>query len=281
MADASFLDLFPEVAPMCFVDVGAAAEEPSFFYGLAERNKASIIGFEPNPKACESLNAACRPGSEYHPHFLGRGGPATFYETHVGYTSSLYPPNHEVSARFSNLPDFLSVKASYPVQTRRLDDVIGNRTIDFLKLDVQGAELDVLLGAERTLETLLVAHIEVEFLALYVGQPLFADVDTHMRAKGFQLLNLSGQRHLFYTPVANAHHPLMGNSQLVWADAVYIPNLAQIEAFSKDRQLKLLTLLHDLYKAYDLCAHILTHMHGRGMTVPIERYRKALSINIR
>jgi FkbM family methyltransferase len=47
------------------------------------------------------------------------------------------------------------------------------RQIDFLKLDTQGAELDVLRGGEQSLSPVRALEIEVEFNPIYIGQPLF------------------------------------------------------------------------------------------------------------
>jgi FkbM family methyltransferase len=64
----------------------------------------------------------------------------------------------------------------------------GIGQVDFIHLDVQGAELQVLRGAGPMLETTRAVWLEVESVPLYAGQPLKADVERFMAERGFTLL---------------------------------------------------------------------------------------------
>ena len=99
-----------------------------------------------------------------------------------------------------------------------LDDVCARESLqpDVLKLDVQGAELDILRGAPVTLAHVLAVECEVEFRPIYVGQPLFADVDTFMRGQGFELLGL---RRDYWRRQVNRH---AAGGTLVHGDALYV-----------------------------------------------------------
>ena len=82
----------------------------------------------------------------------------------------------------------------------RLDEVEGVAELEeplLLKLDVQGYELAVIDGAERTLQRTALLEVEVSVRALYEGQPLLADVLDVLRAKGFALVALEPG---FYDP---------------------------------------------------------------------------------
>jgi len=60
-------------------------------------------------------------------------------------------------------------------------------SIDIIWMDLQGGELRALKGMGDLLKTVKVVYTEVEFKPVYVGQPLFVDVDQFMRSMGFRL----------------------------------------------------------------------------------------------
>ncbi len=123
----------------------------------------------------------------------------------------------------------------------RLDDAVAKdqlRAPDFLKLDTQGSELDILRGSSRTLEETSLVEVEVEFCPMYEGQPLFADVDALLRADGFELLYLNRaflQRKGFYKGLSRG--------QPVFGDALYGRSPAGLGGFSPERIAKYIILL--------------------------------------
>lgn len=70
-----------------------------------------------------------------------------------------------------------------------------------IKIDVQGAELDVLLGAEETLRDAEYIILEVSLLEFFNGGPQFYDVVTFMKSRGFVAYDICG---LQYRPLDNA-----------------------------------------------------------------------------
>lgn len=77
--------------------------------------------------------------------------------------------------------------------TRRLDSLIEEMQLpwpEFLKFDVQGAELRCLAGAPLALSHAQAVLLEIQFLPLYSDAPLAADVIEFMRDRGFRLFDL-------------------------------------------------------------------------------------------
>lgn len=80
---------------------------------------------------------------------------------------------------------------TFEVEAVSLDDYYRDAPIHFLKLDVEGAELDVLRGATNQLEkSILGVRSEVLFAEIYQGCPLFGDINKFLIDQGFELLNL-------------------------------------------------------------------------------------------
>jgi hypothetical protein len=79
------------------------------------------------------------------------------------------------------------------VETTTLDDALDSFAIpppDYLKLDIEGAELEVLRASPRALASVLVLKTEVAFIPARRGQPLAMDVDVFLRGCGFRLVDL-------------------------------------------------------------------------------------------
>jgi glycine cleavage system regulatory protein len=76
-----------------------------------------------------------------------------------------------------------------------LDELLGPDAprVDFMKLDVQGYELEILRGAARAMEQAQAVYLEVSLVPVNDGCPLFNEVMQFMDAKGFRLLDFCSQ----------------------------------------------------------------------------------------
>jgi len=235
-----------------------------------------VLGFEPVARECERLNASARPGCRYLPYVIGDGTPQVFHECHLPMTSSLLEPDEALLGMFHELLEATRVVERRPVQTVRLDDVAEARGADYLKLDVQGGELMVLEGAVLRLRELLVVHTEVEFLPVYKGQPLFADVDAFLRGQGFLIHKLSGLNSAtFKLPGVEVELSATVN-QAMWGEAVYVRDFRALERLSAESLLKLAVILHENYGSTDLAARALSAYDKAAGSELTDRYLELL-----
>jgi hypothetical protein len=78
---------------------------------------------------------------------------------------------------------------SVPVTS--IDAVVHEQTIDdvfLVKIDVQGFELEVLKGAENSLDRIKYIFVESAIRQLYAGAPRFSDVFDFLTARDFHLM---------------------------------------------------------------------------------------------
>jgi len=253
------------------IDVGAMnLGTPPKWHRLVDQGAATLLGFEPQVDECAKCNANSGPGHHYLPEALGDGARRPFYRCSFAPTSSLYRPNHALVDQFNGLGELMKVAETMEIQTKKLDDIEEARDADFLKLDVQGAELMILQHAKKILEGVSLVQTEVSFLPLYEDQPLFADVDHFLREQGFVFHMIEGFGSRLLKPARDTNNPYAGLNQLLWADVVYIRPFDSISPknTTPEALLKRVILLHELYKSYDFAAraiHDYDHLTGQNL----------------
>lgn len=242
------------------VDVGAEALdfEEDVYAPLIRAVPCSIVGFDPFatseavPKST-TAGTVGSPSKRVLPYFIGLGGEATFHLNNYSPTSSLFPTNEAFASQFLNLAELCRTKKSWPVSTKRLDEIPEAMDCDFLKVDVQGGDYDVIASGESLLEKTLFVHIEVEFAQLYSGQKLFPDIDAFMQAHGFELIDLVKMGWNNYKAMPS----IILRSRLLWADAIYMKKVERISEMDCRALLRAALIAHVNYRKYDLAAHLI------------------------
>jgi len=146
---------------LTMLEVGAlpidSKSEP-FHALLGEWPKSRIVAFEAEAELCSELNRKAPPGLRYYPAAVAKGrGTRDFYETAHPMCGSLYPPDERWADVFHNL-DVLRLKQTCTIDTVPLDAFLAEQAIgpvDFIKMDIQGAELEALQGAAEALQNVL------------------------------------------------------------------------------------------------------------------------------
>jgi FkbM family methyltransferase len=233
---------------------------------LLQAGRAQVVGFEPQPEALAELNKKKGPHETYLPHAIGDGGEHTLSICAAPGMTSLLRPNPAVLGLLHGFPEWARVLKTVRVQTKRLDDIPETAQFDYLKIDVQGAELMVFENAVNGLRDALIIQTEVEFAPLYIDQPLFSDVDQFLRRQGFVLHRFAELKSRVFKPLIVNKDIYAGLSQLFWADAIYIRDFTRLDLLSSEQLLRLATVLHDCYQSVDVVLYLLLEYDKRSGT---------------
>jgi FkbM family methyltransferase len=250
---ASLIDMIKPARKTAIVDVGAAAiDEVPPYRGLVLSGAATLIGFEPNAE----LRPKDSDDATFLPNVIGDGLEAVMHICQAPGMNSLLRPKEAALEMFTDFSMFGRVLRREGVITTQLDDVV--KEMDYLKIDVQGAEQMVFDGAVRLLSHAVAVHTEVSFVQIYHNQPTFGDIDADLRARGFIPHKLVGPKYWPVTP--NRTHL----EQLLEMDIVYFRDFARMQDMG-DEQLKHLALIAAYaYDAESIAARCITELKRRN-----------------
>ena len=163
-----------------------------FDLALIEQLKLKVYAFDPTPRSIEWIEKQCLPKSfKFLPVGLGsKDGEMEFF-----------PPRKESSTHFSPIDryDNLEVETiKAPVKTlKSIAQELDHQTIDLLKMDIEGAEYEVIDNLEE--QELEINQILIEFHHMYKGISLddTKKAIDKLRKLNFELFHISQRTYEF------------------------------------------------------------------------------------
>ena len=264
----NIFDVFEFDDKLQIMDVGAAIiNEVPIYRKIIDMGLAQLSAFDGDKRQIEKILETYEPNQlEVFNHFLFDGEEHELFicEPASGMTS-LFKPKKNALDFFNGFSKFGEIQSVEKIKTTRLDDVPKLRDFDFLKMDVQGAELCILKNGENRLKNCLGVQLEVSYFSLYEGQPTFGEVDVYMRSIGYvphQFLQV--KRWSIAPTIFNGNFEKPGN-QLLESDIVYIKDPLLMSSISDNQLQKFAILAHYCFQSVDLSVYILIEMEKRKL----------------
>ncbi len=207
-------------SPLVLVDAGARGGMQKNW--RRARKHLEVIGFEPDTAEFAKLSGSHTRGFKYiNTALYSAKARISLFLTRNRGVSSIYRPDTAFLGRFPEKERY-DITDTIQVDAEPLDAVLASNGIhdaDFLKLDTQGSELDILRGASGLAgDKLFGIEVEAETVPIYEGQPLLADVDAFIRSKGYFLFDI---RPFYWKRSAGASYGY-SKGQMVFADLLYL-----------------------------------------------------------
>jgi FkbM family methyltransferase len=193
LKDAPIGRLIEQLSP-CVVDIGArgGVDEDMLPIGWATH----VVGFEPEEEEAARLAGLADPRWKkvtMLPFAVGgHAGDAVLHVPESKQGASLLRHNSDMTERFG-YPNLHITKNEIPVHTVTLDGLMQADKLpraDYIKVDIEGAELDVLHAAKQVLNDCVALKVECSFLDQRIGQPLIWDVAPFLLQEGFAIVEI-------------------------------------------------------------------------------------------
>jgi FkbM family methyltransferase len=235
------------------VDIGANpidGEPP--YKPMLSAGLCHVTGFEPQESALAELLAKKSTNESYLPYAVGDGKSHTLKVCRASGMTSLFEPDVTTLELFAVLKPLAEVTQRIEMTTQKLDDVKEIEHLDFLKIDIQGAELSVFQHGVKKLAQAIAIQVEVSFVTLYENQPAMGEIDIELRKQGFIPHCFAAVKKWVIAPCILDNNPRQPLNQLLEADLVYVRDFSKPDLMT-DEQLKQLAIVaHHCYGSHDL-----------------------------
>ena len=276
-------DLINNKTPLVICDVGASPVDPTLFIDeLFKKVNCFLYGFEPNENEFKKLNSSDK--KKYFNYAVGNGQNETLNICHAPGMSSILEPDFEYLKLFHGFSEWAKVIKKVKVQTKKLDDINFDKKIDFLKIDVQGYEYEVIKNGNNIIKDCLIVQLETSPIPLYKNEKSFAQVCLQLENLGFQLHSFNKMNTRCFKPFILQNNVYLGLNHLFQLDCVFIKKLNLLDNLDLEQLKKIALILFYSFKSYDLVDYIISKISKLEKNEIIFEYRnlmKNIQINKR
>ena len=140
------------------------------------------------------------------------------------------------------------------VEAKKLDSLKIDK-IDFIKIDVQGYNLEVLKGSTEALKKAIGIEIECEFKEIYKNQSLFKDVDEYLSKHNFEVCDFTDI--IRWTEnVSKEKEQIKNQGEIIYVNALYLKKNLNNKNIDKEK-LKKQILIFLLYGQYSKALNLI------------------------
>ena len=242
-----------------FIDIGAEKDIGKPFSYYVKSNLLKITGFEPNIKEYNLLTKNFSGRKYYNYALSNKKKISKFFLTKNNSASSLFEPNKKFNKYFiSSNNKSRKIIANKLLKCIKLDSLENEiKDFDFIKIDTQGSELQILQGCRNILKK----HSPIILLESW-NFPIYKKTDLIEKILNF-LRNLSYMPIEYENAASENFNNKYYNSKFdrpikVGFEILFIPSLAILKKMNEDKILKMITIL-DLYGFKNLSLFLLDY----------------------
>jgi len=252
-----FKNLINNQTPLVICDIGASSVDPTpFIDELLKNVDCFLYGFEPNEEEFKKLNSTDK--KKYFNYAVGNGQIETLNICSAPGMTSILEPDFEYLKLFHGFLDWAKVTKKVKVQTKKLDDVNFDKKIDFLKIDVQGYEHEVIKNGNKIIKDCLIVQLETSPIPLYKNEKSFAHVCLQLENLGFQLHSFNKINTRCFKPVILKNNIHSGLNHLFQLDCVFVKKLNLFDKFDLEQLKKIALILFYSFGSYDLVDYVVS-----------------------
>lgn len=238
-------------SPIVICDIGASSIDPTPFIDDLLNNTDSILyGFEPNQDEFKKL--LNNEKKKYFNFGVGDGNDQKLNICSAPGMTSILEPDIDYLNYFHGFTDWAKIIKKTHIKTKKLDDILFEKEIDFFKIDVQGYEYEIINYGKKKISNSLAIQIETSPIPLYLKEKTFSYIGSELEKLGFSLHMFNHINSRSFKPIILENNIFNGLNHLFQLDCVFIKNIKKINDLSLDQLKKMALILFYSFKSYDL-----------------------------
>ena len=255
-------------------DIGASPCEPTeFVENLFNNTNSKIVGFEPNTDEFKKLINS--PNKKYYNYAIGDGKTHDLNITVEPGMSSFLQPNYEYLKMFHNFEEWSKIIKKISTNTKKFDDL--DEKFDFIKLDVQGYEAEVIKFGKKKIEDSLVIQIETSPIPLYQEEKPFSYICNELEQLDFNLHMFDKINSRLFKPMTFKKGDYSGLHHLFQLECVFVKNLNNLNRLDTESLKKIILIMFWSFKSYDLVYLLISKLDSITGENNISDYKNFLS----